>query len=60
MLVLGRREGQKIFIGKDRGIVIQVVEISRGQVKLGIDADKRIPVVRDDAERRNNVDIGKR
>lgn len=44
MLVLRRRVGETIAIGG--GIEIEVVEISRTRVKLGVTAPRGIPVVR--------------
>lgn len=46
MLVLSRRNQERIFIGDD--IVIQVVYIDRGKVRLGITAPKDVPVHRED------------
>ena len=47
MLVLSRKINQKIKIGKD--ITLTVVGMRCGHVKIGIDAPKEIPIVRDDA-----------
>lgn len=44
MLVLTRRRGESIEIGKD--IVVTVVEIQGDKVKIGINAPKEIPVMR--------------
>lgn len=44
MLVLTRQVGQKIIIAKD--ITVEVVEIKRGKVRLGITAPEEIPVRR--------------
>jgi carbon storage regulator len=44
VLVLRRRVGETISIGD--GIEIEVVEISRTRVKLGIVAPRDVPVVR--------------
>jgi carbon storage regulator len=46
-LVLSRRLGQSFTIGND--IVITVLGIAGGQVRLGIMADRDIPIIRDDA-----------
>lgn len=47
MLVLGRRRGRSIYIG--RGITVTVLDIDTyGNVKLGIDAPRSIAVSRDD------------
>lgn len=50
MLVLTRRLGETIHIGDT--IVVTVVDIKRGQVKLGIDAPSDTPVHREEIYRR--------
>ena len=47
MLVLSRKQGQEINIGHD--ITITVVSVNGGQVRIGIDAPKSVPVLRPDA-----------
>jgi carbon storage regulator len=44
MLVLTRRLMEKLFIGDD--ICVTVVRLQGGQVMLGIDAPRQVPVVR--------------
>lgn len=44
MLVLSRKVGEKIVIGGT--ITITLVEIQRGNVRLGIEAPKDVPVMR--------------
>lgn len=44
MLITRRRIGEKIVIGKD--ITITVLDISRDQVKVGIEAPREVPVYR--------------
>jgi carbon storage regulator len=44
MLVLSRRIGESLLIGDD--VVIEVLEISPSQVKVGIRAPRKIPVRR--------------
>jgi len=44
MLVIRRRAGESVFIGDD--VEIHVLEISATQVKLGIQAPRRVPVLR--------------
>lgn len=44
MLVLTREVGQKIKIGDD--ITLVVIKISQRKVRIGIDADRSIPVFR--------------
>ena len=46
MLVLQRKTGSKIILGKD--IVITVVECDRGRVRLGIQAPRSVSILRDE------------
>jgi carbon storage regulator len=46
MLVLSRRVGQRIVI--DDKITIAVLEIRGGQIRLGIDAPKEVPIRREE------------
>jgi carbon storage regulator len=46
MLVISRKNGQKIMINDN--IVITVVEIRNGQCKLAIDADKDVKIYREE------------
>ncbi len=45
-LVLGRKVGQRLFIGDN--IIIQVADISGGQVKLAISAPKDVVIQREE------------
>ncbi len=44
MLVLTRKAGERIKIGDD--VVISVLEISKGNVRIGVEAPKRVPIHR--------------
>jgi carbon storage regulator len=44
MLILGRRVGEDVMIGKD--IVVKVIGVYGGQIRLGIDAPKDVEVHR--------------
>ena len=44
MLVLSRKLGEKVWIGKN--ICITVVDIDRGKIRLGIEAPRDIDVFR--------------
>ena len=44
MLVLSRKRDEKIHVG--HGVVIQVIDIRGDKVRLGIEADKSVPVHR--------------
>lgn len=46
MLVLSRREGEKIMIGDD--IVVCLVEGHAGKSRIGIEAPKDVPVHREE------------
>lgn len=46
MLVLGRKLGEKILIGDS--ITITVVDIDRGKVRLGIEAPRDTPILREE------------
>ncbi|NVM21127.1 MAG: carbon storage regulator CsrA [Desulfobacterales bacterium] len=50
MLVLTRKVGEKINIGDD--IVLSVLEINRGNVRLGIDAPRNVTVLRQEVYER--------
>jgi carbon storage regulator len=46
MLVLTRKPGQRIQIGPD--IVLTIVRVTGGQVRVGIEAPKNVPVYRNE------------
>lgn len=46
MLVLMRKQGEKIMIGED--IEIQILDINGLQVKIGVKAPKDVPVHREE------------
>lgn len=48
MLVLSRNLGNKLMIGEKQEITITVLEISEHQVKLGVEAARNIPVMREE------------
>lgn len=53
MLVLTRKTLEKLFIGED--ICVTVVRLSDGQVRLGIDAPREIPIVRGELRERDRM-----
>lgn len=54
MLVLTRKDGEKILVGKD--ITITVVKSKNGQVRIGIEAPKGISICREEiADNQNAV-----
>lgn len=50
MLVLSRREGEQIKIG--RGITVSVLKLSGGRVKIGVDAPPDVVVMRQELRER--------
>lgn len=44
MLILSRKAGEEIILGND--IVIKVTEISKGNVKIGIEAPRETAILR--------------
>ena len=49
MLVLSRRPHERIIIGEGvNRVVVTVVEIDHYRVRLGIEADKSVPVFREE------------
>ena len=50
MLVLARRIGEKLKIGDD--ITVTILQIRGNQVSIGIEADKSIPIHREEVFRR--------
>lgn len=50
MLILGRKEGEEILLGND--IRVKIVEVSKGVVKVGIEAPKSLIVLRGELKER--------
>lgn len=50
MLILTRKPGEKIRIGDD--ITIHVVDIGKGNVRIGVDAPKNVAIMRDEVVER--------
>ena len=46
MLIITRRAGERIVLGDD--VVVQVLEVSGGTVRIGIDAPRSVPVYREE------------
>jgi len=53
MLVLTRKERERLRIGND--IVIVVLKLKSGGVRLGIEAPKDVPVLRDELKEKPQV-----
>ena len=56
MLILQRRIGESVVIGKDNEIEICVISVSKGEVKLGFFAPNSIPIYRSELIREDNQD----
>ncbi len=50
MLVLTRKSGEKVRIGKD--VVVTILDMQAGQVKIGIEAPRNVPIHREEIYRR--------
>jgi len=48
MLVLSRKLGERIVIGKEITATITVLEVRKGRVKLGVDAPPEVLVYREE------------
>jgi carbon storage regulator len=50
MLVLTRKPGERLVI--DNTVVVTVMQVGRGQVRLGIEAPPEVRILRDELRRR--------
>lgn len=57
-LVLTRRRGETVYIGDD--VRVEVAFIKNDQVKLAITAPVGVPIMRDDAKKREPSELLKR
>lgn len=48
MLVLCRRAGERIIIGENQEVFITVIRVEGGNVHIGIDAAKDVPIHREE------------
>lgn len=46
MLILTRKVGERIKVGQD--IWISIEEVDRGKVRVGIEAPKQVPILREE------------
>ncbi len=53
MLVLGRREGESICVGKS--VKITVLKIAGRQIQLGISAPEKIAIIREELKRKGRI-----
>ena len=49
MMMMRRREGEKILIGDD--VVIHINQIGRNRVRIGIDAPREVKIVAEEVKR---------
>jgi carbon storage regulator len=55
MLILTRRPGETILIGEN--IKITVLDVDRNQIRIGIDAPKKIDIVREELVSEHEEDV---
>lgn len=48
MLVLSRKLGERLVIGGEGNVVLTLVDIGRGQVRIGIDAPRDVNIYREE------------
>lgn len=48
MLILSRKVKEKIFIGDDKSIIIEVLDIQAGKVRVGITAPNDVNIYREE------------
>lgn len=58
MLVLSRKPGEKVYIGKD--IIVTVVEIDRGKIRLGIEAPCEVKIYREELLKNVSIPAAKK
>lgn len=57
MLALSRRIGQKIVVGDPKNpiLVFEIVDIHNGNVRISFDADRNLPINREEIARSKSV-----
>jgi len=55
MLILGRREGEAIYVGDT--IILKLLKIDRDQVQIGIDAPSNILILREELKTKAKNDL---
>mgnify|MGYP001605568985 CR=1 FL=1 len=48
MLTLSRKRGERIFIGEDKKICIEILDVQGGKVRVGITCPKDIAIYREE------------
>jgi len=54
MLVLSRKVGERILIGDD--VTVTVVRVAQGIVRIGVEAPKSLPIVREEIKEQARSD----
>ena len=57
MIVLARKVGQRIVIGKNQEVLVTVIGLRGGRVRLGIEADASISVHRIEPDKVTPTDL---
>jgi len=57
MIVLARKVGQRIVIGKNQEVLLTVISLRGGRVRLGIEADASISVQRIEPDKVTPTDL---
>jgi carbon storage regulator len=56
MLVLSRKQGERVHVGAD--VTLSVLEVKGKRVRIGIDAPARVPIVRGEVRARAVEHVG--
>ena len=57
MLVIGRRDGERIFIGPDIEVVL--VRSRAGEARLGIEAPSNVVILREELENEDKEEVAR-
>lgn len=57
MLVLSRKSGEKVTIGKDKKVVITILKTQGDKVSIGIEADKETPIYRNELISESDIEL---
>ncbi len=52
MLVLTRKMGESVVIGREANISVTLLKVEGGQARIGIDAPKDVPIHREEVHKR--------
>ncbi|MFN3234922.1 MAG: carbon storage regulator [Gammaproteobacteria bacterium] len=48
MLILSRKPGEKVYIGKNKDVTVQIVSVSGKHVRLAFEAGNNVPIFREE------------